>query len=81
MGLHWWELLIVLALALVFLGPKRLPEAGKSLGQAIRGFREETKGLRDELSPIKDDVVGLKNEVSEAHQAVKTSVKETLTGS
>ncbi len=33
------ELLIVLALALIVLGPKRLPEAGKSLGRGLREFK------------------------------------------
>jgi sec-independent protein translocase protein TatA len=33
------ELIVVLAIALVVLGPKRLPEAGKSLGRGIREFK------------------------------------------
>lgn len=80
-GEHWILLLAVLGLALVFLGPKRLPEAGKSLGQAIRGFRDETKSVRDELAPIKDDVVGLKQDVVDARQAVRASVSDSLAGS
>lgn len=34
------HLIIILAIALVVLGPKRLPEAGRSLGTAIRGFKD-----------------------------------------
>lgn len=34
------HLLLILAVALLVLGPKRLPEAGRGLGSAIRGFRE-----------------------------------------
>lgn len=34
--MHW---LLVGAIALLFFGPKRLPELGKSLGEAIRGFK------------------------------------------
>jgi sec-independent protein translocase protein TatA len=37
---HW---LVVGAIALIFFGPQRLPELGKSLGQAIRGFKESMK--------------------------------------
>jgi len=33
---HW---LVVAAIALIFFGPQRLPELGKSLGEAIRGFK------------------------------------------
>jgi sec-independent protein translocase protein TatA len=34
------HLLIIAVIALIVLGPKRLPEAGRGLGEAIRGFRE-----------------------------------------
>jgi sec-independent protein translocase protein TatA len=34
------HLLIVLAIALLVLGPKRLPAAGRSLGEAMRGFKD-----------------------------------------
>lgn len=34
------ELTIVLVLALVILGPKRLPDAGRSLGRGLREFKE-----------------------------------------
>jgi sec-independent protein translocase protein TatA len=34
------HLVIILAIALVVLGPKRLPEAGRSLGAAMRGFKD-----------------------------------------
>lgn len=33
------ELIIVLALALIILGPKRLPDAGRSLGSGLRNFK------------------------------------------
>ncbi|WP_245602564.1 twin-arginine translocase TatA/TatE family subunit [Solirubrobacter soli] len=33
------ELIVVLAIALMVLGPKRLPQAGKSLGRGIREFK------------------------------------------
>ena len=34
------HVLLILAVALIVLGPKRLPEAGRGLGSAIRGFKE-----------------------------------------
>jgi sec-independent protein translocase protein TatA len=33
------ELIVVLVIALIVLGPKRLPEAGKSLGRGLREFK------------------------------------------
>jgi sec-independent protein translocase protein TatA len=51
------HLLFVLVVALLVLGPKRLPEAGKALGKGIRDFRmaiggdEGTHGLTTEMPP------------------------------
>jgi sec-independent protein translocase protein TatA len=46
------HLLIILVLALIVLGPKRLPEAGRSLGEAMRGFKESISASSDgEESP------------------------------
>ena len=38
------ELVIVLVIALVILGPKRLPEVGKSIGKGMREFKEAISG-------------------------------------
>lgn len=38
------ELIIVLVLALLILGPKRLPEAGRSLGRGMREFKNSIGG-------------------------------------
>jgi sec-independent protein translocase protein TatA len=41
------ELIIVLALALIVLGPKRLPDAGRSLGRGLREFKGAMTGGDD----------------------------------
>jgi sec-independent protein translocase protein TatA len=38
------ELIIVLVIALVIIGPKKLPGAAKSLGTSMRGFKESLTG-------------------------------------
>jgi sec-independent protein translocase protein TatA len=38
------ELVVVLVIALLVLGPKRLPQAGRSLGQGIREFKDSISG-------------------------------------
>ncbi len=43
-GIGPMELVIVLVVALVILGPKRLPEAGRSLGKGLRGFKTSLTG-------------------------------------
>jgi sec-independent protein translocase protein TatA len=38
------ELIVVLAIALIVLGPKRLPDAGRSLGRGLREFKDAITG-------------------------------------
>ena len=47
------ELIIVLALALLILGPRRLPAAGRSLGRGMREFKQALSGA----TVSKDDFV------------------------
>lgn len=42
------ELLVVLVIALIVLGPKRLPEVGRSLGRGIREFKDTLSGITDD---------------------------------
>jgi sec-independent protein translocase protein TatA len=42
------EVLVVLVIALIIFGPKRLPELGKSLGKGIREFRSSISGNDDD---------------------------------
>jgi sec-independent protein translocase protein TatA len=45
------ELIIVLVVALLIFGPKRLPDLGRSLGRGMREFKESVTGAdRDELA-------------------------------
>jgi sec-independent protein translocase protein TatA len=39
------ELIIVLVIALIVLGPKRLPEVGRSLGKGIREFKDSLNSI------------------------------------
>lgn len=38
------ELILILGLAVVLFGPKKLPELGRSLGKTLREFRKSTQG-------------------------------------
>jgi sec-independent protein translocase protein TatA len=42
------ELIIVLAIALIVLGPKKLPEVGKSVGKGMREFKDAVSGGSDD---------------------------------
>jgi sec-independent protein translocase protein TatA len=49
------ELIIVLVIALIVLGPKRLPEVGKSVGRGMREFKEGLSGMTSSLDDDDDD--------------------------
>jgi sec-independent protein translocase protein TatA len=52
------ELIIVLVIALLVLGPKRLPEVGRSVGRGMREFKDSLSGVtqdedEDDAKPLK----------------------------
>jgi sec-independent protein translocase protein TatA len=50
------ELLVILAVALIVLGPARLPEAARSVGRGMRELKESLQGGdEDEDDPYADD--------------------------
>ena len=51
-GLHMPELIIILVVALLIFGPKKLPEMGSAIGRSIKEFR---KGMNDIAHPKEDD--------------------------
>ena len=50
-GYNITTLVIILVIALLLFGPKRLPELGDSIGKAIKGFRKATEGEPESLPP------------------------------
>ena len=49
------ELIVILLIALIVFGPKRLPEVGRTVGKSLREFRKASQDLRDELNLNLDD--------------------------
>ncbi len=55
------EIILVLVIALIILGPKKLPEAGKSIGKGMREFKDSLAGINKdddderELTAVRSD--------------------------
>ena len=49
MSIGMTEILVVLVIALLLFGPKKLPELGRSLGQSIREFKKGAAEIKEEL--------------------------------
>jgi sec-independent protein translocase protein TatA len=58
------ELGLIALIAIIFFGPRRLPELGKGLGKSIKEF----KGAFRELHSTRDEVV---DELKDVHEALK----------
>ncbi len=61
-GIGLPEMALIMVIALLVFGPKKLPEIGRSLGKAIRGFQEASKEFEAEF----------KHEAEQIEQAAKT---------
>ncbi len=48
-GFHAWDLFIILLIALVIFGPRKLPEIGGAVGKSIREFRKATSGITEQI--------------------------------
>jgi sec-independent protein translocase protein TatA len=73
MGLSFWHLIILLVIVLLFFGPNRLPGLGKSVGEAIRGFK---KGLEGDEIDVSSRPTQIKNgDSDQAAQQQKESEK------
>ena len=51
------EILVILVVALIVLGPKRLPEAGRQVGKAIAEVRKWSQSFQDEIKSVVDPPV------------------------
>ncbi len=54
-----WEIMLVLAVALIIFGPAKLPELGRSIGNGLKEFRKATKDLKDSISLDDKDGINL----------------------
>jgi Tat protein translocase TatB subunit len=55
-GIGMPELLLILALALIVLGPKKLPELARALGKGMAELRRATDEIKDEFRRVENDI-------------------------
>lgn len=68
-GLGTPELIVILGIAFLIFGGKKLPEIGAGLGKAISSFKNGLRDVEDGGKEIIDDIPGIK-EVAEVKQQV-----------
>jgi TatA/E family protein of Tat protein translocase len=64
------ELILIFIVALLFFGPKKLPEIGKSIGKGLAEFKRASddlkKTIEQEMEQAKSEVSAVKNTISQA---------------
>jgi sec-independent protein translocase protein TatA len=70
-GIGLPEMALIMILALLVFGPKKLPEIGRSLGKAIRGFQDASKEFENEF----------KREAEEIERSTRQPMKASLESS
>lgn len=81
MNLGPFELIVILAVVLLFFGPKRLPGLAQSLGESVRGFKKALSGEEENTRDVTHSVANeqLKAPTSaEAKQTQSQSEKEKV---
>ena len=73
-GLGVPELIVILVLALLVLGPRKLPELGSFLGKSLRDFRDSLDGRNDDapVPPARREDTASVNEESDLHADAHT---------
>jgi sec-independent protein translocase protein TatA len=72
-GLGAGEILIILIIAFLLFGPKQLPEIGRQVGKAVKGFKETADDLRKSVEP---EINLIQQEVKMVEQDFQSSMKE-----
>ena len=72
-GLGAGEILIILIIAFLLFGPKELPEVGRQVGKAIKGFKDTADDLRKSVEPALNMI---QQEVKMVEQDLQASLKE-----
>ena len=72
-GLGAMEILIILVIAFMLFGPKELPDIGKQIGKAVKGFKETTEDLRQSVEP---EINMITQELKSVEQDFESSIKE-----
>ncbi len=72
-GLGTPELIVILAIAVLIFGSKKLPEIGEGLGKAISSFKKGVSDVEDSTKSLVDDIPGVKEaaEIKEKVAQVK----------
>ena len=74
-GIGMPEVLLILAVALIVIGPKKLPDLAKSLGRAIGEFKKATHEFKESID-INSDLKDVKDTFEDMNENIKEAVDD-----
>ena len=75
-GIGMPEMILILAIALIVLGPKKLPDLAKSLGRAMREFKKATSDFKESIE-VDTDFKDVKKTFDDVNTELRESVDVT----
>jgi len=69
-----WELILILAIALIIFGPGKLPEVGRSLGKTINEFRRASVDIKKQIEEEVREVKQVTEDTTISNNATKEKV-------
>lgn len=73
-GIGMPELILIMAIALIVIGPKKLPDLARSLGRALGEFKKATGELKSSLG-VDEELGDVKNAFDEMNRDIKDAIK------
>lgn len=74
--LGWTEMVVIFFVALIVLGPKKLPELGRTLGKGLREFKKASDDLKSNWAEHLRDVEEPVHDIKKTYQEAKADVEE-----
>jgi TatA/E family protein of Tat protein translocase len=76
-GIGMPEMILILAIALIVIGPKKLPDLAKSLGRAMREFKKATNEFKETIQ-LDSELSDVKKTFNDINEDVKEAVNQKL---
>jgi len=77
LGIGWMEMIIIGLVALIVVGPERLPQAAQTVGKIIGYISQQVTNIKQEIrQPVENELVDLKGKFEEIRQPVANELAD-----
>ncbi len=74
-GIGMPELIVIFVIALIFIGPKKLPDLARALGKGMAEFRKATSDIKANLD-IEDELKGMEEDIADSVSGMIANASE-----